>query len=1252
MKKSETKKWLGLFLAFAVAVTTAFSPASFSYAAGEDGGSEGETPPVTVSGDVGQYATVSSSGTTGDRNLNSINDAKWEPVGNVGNESEYVPQNFGWGNWGMALPEEQYYYVQYDWMENITTSQIQLYWWDDNGGLGAPKDLRILYKGSDDTDWKEAEIATNFEDAKKLGQYNEVNFKQISAASIRLAMNKSDVSDQRPGINGIGICRWKVIGPPVSENQIYVSDENKLTLPARVKADFVLPAVTASGKALTWESSDTSVIGVEGNTAKVTLGRSEKTVKMTAKLNGKFFKEFFVAVERRALLQGATVELPFGNNAQGACWWNLNFLIDGDLNGVANGLNDVPEGRETVQLNFARKLSLTGTKVYWHTIFHGDVQYNELPQGVTFQYLRNEVSPDDAASWEDITLSDEPTFTEGIGGTGDTYTFNDTVNTTKLRMIINEGLLNGNKVTASITEWQVFGEEYVDQTDITAANAVKAKIEALGEAAYTEAFKAKLDEARAMYDALTDTQKGLLEDVYKTLTDAEDAYKNLAAAAAVVAAIGEILEVPGASVDGKLNVTEENKDQVQAKVTAARAAYDALNEAQQKLVTNYAVLTNAEAVLRDFGRPDEEILADLVVEINAIGSAEEMTVENMEQYKAKIESAEARRDALKDQTLVTGATGDTKAALDKLTALRAKYDSLKSSLETAQPVIDAINAIGTLAMTEECYARVQNALTKYNALTADAKALVTNYATLTAAQEYFEGKTIVTELSVSPTTKTLKVGDKFTMTATVAPSTAAVAWDSSDKTVATISATGEIEALKAGSTVITAKAGDNNKTASCTVKVEADTPGEITVTALTISETSKTLKVGDKFTLTATPTPSTAAVTWESSDKTVATVSAAGEVEALKEGSATITAKAGDKTAACAVKVEAASSGEITVTALTISDTSKTLKVGEKYTLTATPTPATATVTWESSDEAIAKVSETGEVEAIKEGQATITAKAGTKTAECMVTVEAAGSADVTVTKVTLNKGNFSLVIGKSFTLKATVEFSDGTTSNDVEWSVDKSGIVTLKNGIVTAKKKGTVKVTATSKDDSEQKATVTVTVKEVAIKKITLPKKLTMGNGDSITLKPTITPSNTTNKNVTWSVDKKGKNVVALKNGKVTANKKKTGTAKVTVTSKSNKKIKATITITVKKQPKSIKLGKIKGLKKNTVTLNKNKTCQIKVTMTPKNAGSLLTYKTSSKKIATVDANGKVKAIKKGTAKITITAGNKKKVVLTVKVK
>lgn len=85
--------------------------------------------------------------------------------------------------------------------------------------------------------------------------------------------------------------------------------------------------------------------------------------------------------------------------------------------------------------------------------------------------------------------------------------------------------------------------------------------------------------------------------------------------------------------------------------------------------------------------------------------------------------------------------------------------------------------------------------------------------------------------------------------------------------------------------------------------------------------------------------------------------------------------------------------------------------------MTATVTPADTTdaVTWSSSDETVATVSEDGTVTGIKEGTAVITATAGNVKAECTVTVK------VPATKITLNTVKKSLKPGKSFTLKATV---------------------------------------------------------------------------------------------------------------------------------------------------------------------------------------------------------------------------------------
>lgn len=162
----------------------------------------------------------------------------------------------------------------------------------------------------------------------------------------------------------------------------------------------------------------------------------------------------------------------------------------------------------------------------------------------------------------------------------------------------------------------------------------------------------------------------------------------------------------------------------------------------------------------------------------------------------------------------------------------------------------------------------------------------------------------------------------------------------------------------------------------------------VAVTSVTLSSTSLSLVEGDSQTLTATVNPADATektVTWASSDAQVASVSG-GKVTAVKEGSATITASCGGKSATCAVTVQ---KKVIPVSTITLNKTEVTLKQNETFQLTATVGPDDATdktVTWTSGDAAVATVTD-GLVKALKEGTVTVTAKAGDKTATCTVKV-------------------------------------------------------------------------------------------------------------------------------------------------------------------------------------------------------------------------------------------------------------------------
>jgi uncharacterized protein YjdB len=180
-------------------------------------------------------------------------------------------------------------------------------------------------------------------------------------------------------------------------------------------------------------------------------------------------------------------------------------------------------------------------------------------------------------------------------------------------------------------------------------------------------------------------------------------------------------------------------------------------------------------------------------------------------------------------------------------------------------------------------------------------------------------------------------------------------------------------------------------------------------TTVSVNKESAELLVGETLRLTATVSDGSD-TTWTTSDETVATVRN-GMITAKGVGTATITVTAGGVSASCAVTV---SQG-----ILTLSSETASVERGESYTLTASATKAdgtalTGTITWESSDETIATVSN-GVITAKKDGKVTITAKYGnTLSASCDVTVtwesKPADYAEISFgeeTKSTANAGKF-----------------------------------------------------------------------------------------------------------------------------------------------------------------------------------------------------------------------------------------------------
>ena len=322
----------------------------------------------------------------------------------------------------------------------------------------------------------------------------------------------------------------------------------------------------------------------------------------------------------------------------------------------------------------------------------------------------------------------------------------------------------------------------------------------------------------------------------------------------------------------------------------------------------------------------------------------------------------------------------------------------------------------------------------------------------------------VTSVTIGQATAEMLIGETVQLSATVLPSDASdktVSWASSKQSVATISNTGLVTAIAEGTSTITASAGE--KSGTCTITVSNK---DIEVSSVTLNKTSAKLKVGEKVTLTATVKPDDATdktVTWTTSDATVASVSNSGLVTAKKVGKATITAKAGDKSATCAITVT-------TATSVTLNKTSAKLKVGEKVTLTATVKPDDATdktVTWTTSDATVASVSNSGLVTAKKVGKATITAKAGDKSATCAITV-----VKTLVTSLSFQHEVYYLGKGEYRTLEYSIS-PDDATDRSVVWSSSNPKYVSVdQNGKVTAMSSGSTSIiTVSARDGSGKKA-------------------------------------------------------------------------------------------------------------------------------------------------------------------------------------
>ena len=224
---------------------------------------------------------------------------------------------------------------------------------------------------------------------------------------------------------------------------------------------------------------------------------------------------------------------------------------------------------------------------------------------------------------------------------------------------------------------------------------------------------------------------------------------------------------------------------------------------------------------------------------------------------------------------------------------------------------------------------------------------------------------------------------------------------------------------------------------------------------------------------------------------------------------------------------------------------------------------------------------------------------------------------------ITAAAGNGGIVFdGAAGTVYGAVTLQDDLTVGAGESLTIGQGVTLTTNGHEVIVNGGTLK------GENIPTEGVVYKVTEVKLDK----DSLTLDVGGSENLAATITPSNATNKNVTWSSD--NQNVATVENGKVTA--VGAGKATITVTTEDGNKT-ATCAVTV--NPISV-TGVT--LDQSALPISVGGSAELKANVTPENAtNKTVTWSSDNTAVATVDASGKVTAVAPGTATITVTTAD-----------
>jgi uncharacterized protein YjdB len=483
----------------------------------------------------------------------------------------------------------------------------------------------------------------------------------------------------------------------------------------------------------------------------------------------------------------------------------------------------------------------------------------------------------------------------------------------------------------------------------------------------------------------------------------------------------------------------------------------------------------------------------------------------------------------------------------------------------------------------------------------------------------------VSSIILYPTPLSLMTGQTSPFSMTVLPANATnplIHLSSSNPSIAYVN-NQQIVAVSPGTAQIIALSDDgSNVSSTITVNVSP-----VLVTSITLNPMYISLSPTQTATVTASVLPANAynpSIRWASTDTAIATV-VNGLVTAVRVGTVTIQAQSVDGSSIMASLTITVRAAVIEVTSIGLSQTNASMLPQSTVQLNTTylPIHATETTTTWSSNNGNATVTQYGLITAITPGTSVITARTGSVTASCIVTII------IPVTSISISPSTTLLSVGNSKVVTTTI-LPANAGGKVISWTSANATIASVSStGMIKGISEGTTTITAQCQSKT---ATLTVTV-SVPIQMITLnTMNIALNRGSTYMPNVTIQPSNANQSLITWK--SMMPNIATVNaDGLITA--VSNGTSMITAIAQNGSKT-ASMIVRVLTSVSSITLNE------SGISVRINTTSQLNATLSPQGVSNpIITWSSSQPAIASVTNNGLVRGVMRGNAMITAITAN-----------